>query len=309
MEGLPGSGKSTTAHFTCLHLFRHGRDARWCHEEEVPHPIFDYETIRDAFDHGRLDPSLFEVARANWSALASDVAASGRSTVLDGSLLQTPIHPMLLLDWDRDRIVTYVIEVALSLAPAHPLLVMLRDDDVGSRLKRTIEARGSWMLEVLEARILGSPFARARGFAGLEGVTSYFEAFRDLTDAIIGRLPIESLVLALDQLPADRVNERVAAALGLPPFQPFETRVDDLSALVGRYERIGHPEAYEIGTDGTHLYTGSAPKSRLIHRGALRFEIASLPVGFEFLADGDGRIRALECQGRMPDLPYECVKS
>jgi thymidylate kinase len=39
VEGVPGTGKSTTAQFLARQLIRHGRPARWFYEEQVPNPF------------------------------------------------------------------------------------------------------------------------------------------------------------------------------------------------------------------------------------------------------------------------------
>jgi thymidylate kinase len=39
VEGVPGSGKSTTAQFIARRLARSGRPARWFYEEQAPNPF------------------------------------------------------------------------------------------------------------------------------------------------------------------------------------------------------------------------------------------------------------------------------
>jgi adenylate kinase family enzyme len=43
LDGLPGSGKSTTAQWLELQLQRNGFDAQWYWEGDVPHPQWWYE--------------------------------------------------------------------------------------------------------------------------------------------------------------------------------------------------------------------------------------------------------------------------
>ena len=80
LEGLPGSGKSTTAHLLRLHLQDVGLDARWWWEHEQPHPIFDYSVIQEALDDGLLQAGLFERAIGNWQK----VVRKAEWVVLDG---------------------------------------------------------------------------------------------------------------------------------------------------------------------------------------------------------------------------------
>ena len=47
VEGLPGSGKSSTAQFICDQLQRNGHRARWYYEDETPHPVAAPRGLRE----------------------------------------------------------------------------------------------------------------------------------------------------------------------------------------------------------------------------------------------------------------------
>jgi hypothetical protein len=304
IEGLPGSGKSTTAHHLCLHLERHGRPARWYWELESPHPVFEFQ---EAIEDGDLRKAFVETALQNWTRLANDLQTRDECVILECSWFQSAVHPMLLLDWPHERIAEYVLTVERTMAPASPLLVMLRASDVAARLRTLIVERGSWSSELLEARICASPYARARNLRGIEGVTRYLEDYRDLTDSLSKRLRIDTLVLDAND-PNLSFVDLIARALDLPPFTPLETRVTDLERFAGLYTREGVEEGCRILTDGTHLYVDGAPPLRLIHRNEWTFEATGTCVRFDFLANGDGRVSGLACRGDLPHLPTEYVR-
>ena len=52
IDGISGSGKSTTAQRLYLHLLRLGHDVQWFYEHDTAHPILPYHEIEAALDSG-----------------------------------------------------------------------------------------------------------------------------------------------------------------------------------------------------------------------------------------------------------------
>jgi hypothetical protein len=308
VDGLPGAGKSTTSHLLCLHCERHGRPARWYYEHETPHPIFEYDDIQAALDHGTLREGLFDAALEGWRRLAADLADGHRTAILESSFLQTPLHAMLLLDWDERRIATYVLEVERAIAPLAPWLVLLRQDDVAAALRETTERRGAWFLEFVEGRVRRSRHGQRRGLAHEKGVVAYLEAYRDLTDRLLGQLRLSRLVLDLEREGREAFLPRIADVLGLPAWAAVETPVADLPRFTGRYRDVGSEDVYDVVTDGAHLYLEGAPRTRLLHRGGTAFDVAGTCVRLDFRPDGAGRFPALTCRGNLPGLAADWVR-
>jgi DNA polymerase III delta prime subunit len=305
IEGLPGSGKSTTAHLLCRHLERQGRPTRWYWELESPHPVFEFQ---EALDGDQLRAGFVETALANWTRFAAGLATRRELVILECSWFQSAVHPMLLLDWPETRIARYIASVERIVADIRPLLVVLRVSDVGARLRELEGERGPWCRELLEPRICASPFARARNLHGAAAVIGYLEAFRDLTDALCDRLHIETLVLDASDATVSFVD-RIGRALGLPPCVRVETPLADLERFAGLYTRADSEDGCRILTDGTDLFVDGAPPLRLIHHDAWTFEATGTCVQFDFLAGDDGGVRGLACHGALPDLAADYVRS
>ena len=108
-------------------------------------------------------------------------------------------------------------------------------------------------------------------------------------------------VAARDGVPA--AVARIADALALPRFEPFETRVSDLAQFVGDYRRADAEGLCRIVTDGRDLYVDDSPKARLVQRDARRFEIAGTCLQFEFHGAEGHPMDRLECRGNFPGMP------
>ena len=307
VEGLPGSGKSTTAHLLSLHLARHGRTSRWCYEHETPHPIFDRAAIDAGVDEGHLPDDFCDQAMAAWRRLAESAAGADHSMIVESAFLQLPLHPMLLMDWPDERIAAYLRGVEEATAPARTTAVILRHDDVATAIREAMGWRGEWFADYLDQRVSRSIYGRRLGLTGPQGVVSYFTAYRDLVDRMLARLELKAAVLDA-AAPKDTLPSRVMAALGLPEFMPFATDAAP-QPFVGRYQDPASENAMDIVTDGTHLYVDGAFPTRLIQRDRTVFEIAGTPVRLAFQENVDGLMQKIDCEANLPDLPREWVRT
>lgn len=309
IEGLPGTGKSTTSHLLSLRLKRHGVNARWFYEHETPHPIFEYPEVQQALDHGELRPGLFEDALRNWSSLAQSQESAQACAVIESSFLQTAIHPMLLLGFDDERIREYARQAEQAIQAARPALVLLWQPDPAEALRKVAAQRGDWFLDFLVGRVNRSNFAKQHGLEGVDGAIQYVGHYQALVNSIVERLKMPVFRLPLDRVPKSEFVDRIAAFLGLPPAQSATPDpAIDLRALTGTYRDVRSEDCYHIVSDGTQLLVDGAPPTPLIHTGELRFELRGTCVDFDFLPNADGSIRALDCVGNLPGLAREWVK-
>jgi DNA polymerase III delta prime subunit len=306
-EGLPGSGKSTTAHLLALDLERQGRPARWYYEHEAPHPIFDRAALDRALEDGQVAGDFCERAIAGWQRLAQSAAAPDQTIILESAFFQLPLHPMLLMDWPEERIAAYMRDVEQALAPVRAVPIILRHENVEAALRQAMTWRGAWFADYLEQRVSTSAFGRARGLTGLDGVLRYFVDYRNLTDRLRQGLTLPCVVLDA-AAPKDTLSQRVMDTLGLPPLIAFETAVA-LELFAGHYQDPASDNVLDIVTDGTHLYVDGEFKTRLIQCGPAAFEITGTPVRLEFTGHGDGPMQKIDCRANLPDLPHEWVRT
>jgi hypothetical protein len=93
VDGLPGSGKSTTAQLLFIHLSRNGYNAEWFYEHQISHPIYKYYDLGKAFGMSPLESKrAHERALRNWKRLANSLRRTGRITILE-SPSSPPYYP------------------------------------------------------------------------------------------------------------------------------------------------------------------------------------------------------------------------
>src|SRR5262249_32067559 len=143
IEGLPGSGKSTTAQWLCHLLEGSGVAARWFHEQDTHHPVYRYDELQAAARRSASDCGAYHAhARVRWSRLAGRLTGGGDIPLLDGSFLQTPLVSMQLAGCDAAAISAHVREVERLVSAARPTLILLRQADTAAAFERMRGRRG-----------------------------------------------------------------------------------------------------------------------------------------------------------------------
>jgi thymidylate kinase len=294
-EGLPGSGKSSTAQAVERRLRDCGVPARWWYEEEKGHPVYIFH---DAASLGQAVelffspeyPRAVEQALARWRAFARAAASEERVLLIDSCLLGYVTWTLHHVDAPMAEVERYLEALAEILAPLEPCLVLLRQDDVAASQERLARARGADWGEHAIDKAVASPYGRRLGLTGFDGMVRFWQDYRDRCDRLVDRLGMPMLRLDVSARDWPTYQTRVAALLDLPS-------PDDLTRYVGAYGPDGRVEL-----EGDALVTSGVPelwqRCRLIRRQEATFEVESLPFRVSFEANRLGDVRRLRVEGR-----------
>ena len=100
VEGLPGSGKTTTSQLLVSEYRRRGTRYVWAREEATDHPFFG-PGVRRLHQQADYD----EICLAQWRLLVDHRAPT--RWVLDGCAMQSAVRFMFEQDWTMDRVESY----------------------------------------------------------------------------------------------------------------------------------------------------------------------------------------------------------
>lgn len=145
VEGIPGSGKSTTARFISLQSERNGLRTKLYHESAFQHPIF----IQENSDNHK---EWMERYLANWVTYINDQISNETTVVMESALFQNPILRLLHMDIDRDEIIEFIDSIYTQLERISCSLVFLYQNDPYVGINRMMETRGGqgWLLHTYE---------------------------------------------------------------------------------------------------------------------------------------------------------------
>jgi thymidylate kinase len=298
VEGLPGSGKSTTAQWIAHEMEAQGRPSRWIYEGEMPHPVLGvaggpYASWKD-FLARRL---------SSWASFAAAARTSEALTVVDSTFLQASVASMLSRGLDPETVLVYLDRVADLVRPLDPALVYFLEADSDTALRRICERRGmAWTLHHISASD-GMAWTRARGLSGFDGLLAYWREHARVCDAAVSRSRLRALTVESGIGDWSARRHLIAEFLGLPWPPSVAPSEIDLTRFVGVYRGAsGRRARLSVRADTLILEGLLWWGDRLLPRAADVFDAESWPFRLTFETDATGVVSRFRMDG--PDLAW-----
>lgn len=230
VEGLPCSGKSTTAKFIAdtfhmeyvdegtgdhpadyeFHAFIKNNSLRGFSAEEqkriranaaetldgyvVPLGRFQGELFQKLLPFKIYDGLPWETERPvmleKWRGFAAGPGLRGRY-VFNCVLLQNPMcETMMRFGMEPEASAQYIGEICQAIRPLDPFILYLKSDDIRVRIENSLSERGSEWLEGVIAYHCEGAFGKARRLKGFEGYIAALEERQRRELEILNRLPV-----------------------------------------------------------------------------------------------------------------------
>jgi hypothetical protein len=228
IEGLPGSGKSSTARYLAAQLVRAGVAARRYLEVEPDHPLNVAGELHPAGN--TLGTALFErytgeayVAESleRWRRFVAHATDEEATSVVESYPYQNAVRVLLQMDVSTDRTKQYVAEVEELVEPLTPVLIYLDRTDSRLAIEATSQQRGEAWTSYAIQLITDCPYAQRRGLVGESGAMAVVAAYETLVRELLAssRLPRLTLTDCTGRWPA--CYQQMADFLGLD-LQPTQ---------------------------------------------------------------------------------------
>jgi hypothetical protein len=271
VEGVCGSGKSTTGHLLTLHMQSNGHAAEWIYEHKFHHPLYVDKDVQLARGDGSEKyHSLFNDSLSNWRTLADKLEQSDEIKVFDGAFFQMSVGTMLLMNIDSAEIGAFVAEVCKIIAKLNPTIIYLSQHNTQRALLSMLEERGIDFSAFIVSRISDSPFGKERDLSGVKGLTEFFIHYRQLIESIMedsAAKPIFNLTLVkLDKSLSTwpEINRQLSDVFDLPPMPDYFFSPAGVNTLVGSYEDVSNGDILTIEADSLGLYLVDGMNTRLL---------------------------------------------
>lgn len=233
VEGLPCSGKSSTAQFIADTLARQGKQV--CHVDEGTgdHPA-DYEF------HALIDGQIVQLNQFSPEELPTHLSCkiydglpweteaplmldkwqqfvreSDAETiyVFNCVLLQNPMcETMMRFGMSEDQSAAHIRLIAEIIAPMEPVIVYLHNDDIAESVCRASAERPGWLEAVIDYHC-GGAYGRSIGAEGFEGYIACLAERQRREERILRTLPVKAVTLNNPQQDWDAVRISLSAQL------------------------------------------------------------------------------------------------
>jgi hypothetical protein len=206
IEGLPGSGKTGTARWLHQRLRDCGVPAEWCIEEDPEHSVLPRRVRRLASR-----PDFAERCLAAWERFSEGAALREEVHVLEGCAFQSSVRYLLEYGAGLDAIGTYVDRFEHAIAPLRPRLIYLYQADPARFFEeQTLARKGELWVAKVSAYLASTPYCRARGWNGSDGMLRFWLHYRSVCDTLQARLELPKLSIETSAQDRERVQRDIA---------------------------------------------------------------------------------------------------
>jgi thymidylate kinase len=215
IEGMIGSGKTTTAERLGDWLSGRGEDVRAFDEGAADHPIRTRRVDELLAAPAPGDPDAYSARQ--WRRLAERCLRDGQTVILESVFLQNSVMPAFIDGASAATVNQICAEIQRQATPAEPFLVYLRPTDIAAAIARVHQTRGEpWSSRNL-AFVEDTPWARRRNLRGRDAVVQLYQAWDPLVSRLYDRYPFPKLMLPDPQHDWPAALQRVFAAVRPSP--------------------------------------------------------------------------------------------
>ena len=225
LDGLPGSGKTTTAEWLNQELKERGIKTWYLPEYDTAHPLwwYDYWDGTDYhtpdFDHIPIE-SCISNSLSRWRDFSSSLLqTTDRILVIAESVFFMNAVGMLLMGGaDPARLLRYAREVRQIVRDLDPILIYFRQNDASTALHRICALRGLEFEQELLANMERFPYLKHRKLTGLKGVTVLWQDIQQLTDVLYLEYDFRKLALETSEGKWAEYRQHILQFLGIDPL-------------------------------------------------------------------------------------------
>jgi predicted kinase len=193
IEGMIGSGKTTTAGLLADWLSRRGEDVRAFDEGAADHPIRTRRVDELLAAPVSGDPGVYSAGQ--WRRLAGQCLRDGQTIILESVFLQNSVMPAFIDGAPAAAVNQICAEIQRQVAPAEPFLVYLRPADIAAAIARVHQARGEPWSSGNLTFVENTPWARRRNLRGRDAVVRLYQAWEPVASQLYDRYPFPKLMV------------------------------------------------------------------------------------------------------------------
>lgn len=286
IEGIPGSGKSSTARFIALQFERNGYKTELFHESTLQHPILIDEDIRDSIDWR-------ESYISNWiKFLENRMNNNEEIIVFESVLLQSPIIKLLHLDIDRGLIVEFIDQLNSLLTKIDCSLIFLNQGDPTVGIQRMMKIRGGeeWLNNTYE-KYKDEPYYKNRHVRNKELHLEFLYEYAAIAETAYSEAKLTTIKIDNTEWDWNQYHSRIVNFLKLSHKSDPILHADELEKFIGHFhnKEMGLTVQIEIRNNELIIFNHYILKPRDIYK----FYLDNISMSLEYLIDSNGEFPAL----------------
>lgn len=215
IDGIPGSGKSTTAHFIARLLEKNGIKTKWFHETDTEHPLG--VSLKEKVEGGQ-DPykfRLFVSYPEKLTEFVSNVINDEYVYIIEAYLFQDILNQFFKLDTDKHSIRDFYKKLFKIISSLNPVVIYLYKKDVDQAVKNSFLLRGNSFKEFLVGKCENLLYCKNRNLKGESGIIQMWHDLINLTFDILDKVEFRKIMIENSDNDWDRYRKQILSLLDI----------------------------------------------------------------------------------------------
>lgn len=249
VEGLPGSGKSTTAAMIADELSKKGRKVVCIDEGDKEHPA----------DYADYDFPDFETEKSKiyekWRLFTAQ-ADKDTIYVFNCIFLQNPMcEIMMRFGMDYSVSQNYIAGIAEIIKPLNPVIIYIDQPNVRETINRLLDERGNdWLNAVIDYHVL-QEYGKQNGLSGYDGYIKCLEERRIRELNILQSLDIDYYTVSQDMRTAEFAELFASVEWNCPTKEQMDLAINNSTkSFIVRYKGKAVATINWLGDYGMHWF-------------------------------------------------------
>jgi len=291
VDGMTGSGKSTTAHFIARQLEKNGIKVK-CYFEQAPdHPMYYKWDMRECTSQEFID-ELIEEYPKQWASFAEKVKNDDCVYIVEGIFFQFALLRPIKRDKPYEVIKNYSLKMGAALKPLNPTLIHFYQNDVNRTLDDIWEQRGAFWTKHFLADYESYDYAENRNLKGKYASYAVWRFFNDLTLDIFKELDCHKIQFENSERQWDLYKKQIIDFLGINLF-PEIAYLPEFERFCGIYQN--ETRSHKIHILNNRLCVDlSITNIKLLPKSESEFLLEAYSGSIKFITDDDGSIKSLQ---------------
>jgi len=293
VDGITGSGKSTTAHFIARQLEKNGIKAKWFYECEDIHPLrfVNVETS----DENKFAEEYLERYLDLWRNFSDEIHDDNKIYVIECHLFQAVLHACIWHDYNRDKITEFYEKLFRCIAKLNPVAIHYYQDDVERAIRENWQRRGDeW-----KNRFNGtfeSPFCRKRELKGDQAEIELWKEISRVSRELFTSFTFPKIEIENSAHEWELYKNKILDFLNIEHITE-ETAVSTFKEYCGNYAGVKITHNYDRLCINWFL-----PDIQLIKTDNDAFVLENFPVTIKFLRNEKNEVVSFEVYKALCDV-------
>lgn len=287
VDGITGSGKSTTSHYILRQLEKNGIKAKWYPEVINDHPFHIRIEGGDKLAEAEWLDRFFDVYPKQLAKFAKEAEKDDTVHIVECFVFQDILAWLVMFECDRDRIKRFYGQYMKIMKKLNPAVIHFYQEDVKEALRLNFERRGDdWKSSIISRDEQGL-FYKNRNLTGEEGFYKFFGELSDIALKLFDGLNCAKIKIENSGHNWDEYRKRITEFLKIK--QHREKLYDSgFKKYCGEY--LGNGYMYKFYEKNRHHYMDSFwPSIRIIPVLRNEYAIEGHPGSWKFYTYGGKR--------------------